>query len=62
MPFGTVVIPFSGTAKWGQILLSCLKRHKNERDFDVLVVDTTCRPVWELATEAITDTPIGEGV
>jgi len=62
MPFGTVVIPFSGTAKWGQILISCLKKYKNERDFDVLVVDTTCRPVWELATKAITDTPIGEGV
>jgi len=57
--FATVVIPFAYTRRWGQIVISSLKKWKNERDFDILVMNNS--PEVD-AIKVITDTELGEGV
>lgn len=57
--FATVVIPFAYTQRWGQISLASLKKFKNERDFDILVMNNS--PHVD-AIKALTDTSLGDGV
>jgi len=59
MKYATVVIPFGYTPRWLQTVISSLKKFKNERDFDIIVMNNTPeRP----DIRAILDTPLGEDV
>ncbi|MCK9544198.1 MAG: glycosyltransferase [Novosphingobium sp.] len=57
--FATVVIPFAYTPRWGQIVISSLKKFKNEKDFDILLMNNSPE---HPAIKAIAETQIGEGV
>lgn len=59
MAKGTVVIPHAFTTKWSQIAVASLKNHRNEADFDILVVD--CSP-GHPSIKGISETRLGEGV
>ena len=57
--FATVVIPFAFTPRWGQIVISSLKKFANKKDFDILVMNNSPE---HAAIKAITGTSIGDGV
>jgi hypothetical protein len=56
---GTVVIPHAFSPRWIQICVASLKTHKNEADFDILVVNNS---VGHPSIKALTETRLGEGV
>lgn len=57
--FATVVIPFAYTSRWGQIVISSLKKFKNDEDFDILVMNNSPQVP---AINAITHTRLGDDV
>jgi hypothetical protein len=61
--YATVVVPYAGSKRWGQIILSCLKNCKTERDFDIILLDNEyLNPVLKDDTAAITETSLGDGI
>ena len=59
--FATIVIPYLHTPVWIQTCIASFKKFKNERDFDILIVDNSIYGRGE-SIKAITETPLGEGV
>jgi len=57
--FATVVIPFAYTPRWGQIVISSLKKFHNERDFDIVLMNNSPE---HSAIQAIAQTRLSEGV
>ena len=55
----TVVIPHAYTTRWTQIAVASLKNHKNNADFDIIVVDNS---IPHHSIRGITDTALREGV
>lgn len=59
MKYATVVIPFGYTPRWIQIVLSSLKTFKNDRDFNVIVMNNSPETNH---IRAVTETEFGEGI
>lgn len=59
MKTATVVIPQGWATRWLQICVSALKAHRNEADFDILVIDNS--PGHD-SIKGLTETRLGNGV